>query len=164
MEPLTLFCVLAIAVFCFKPLFSRKKVPDAPDSIIPTEPFTLKYHFDKSDETDLDKINADLAKYVLSNVEYISGNGYVATTTKFDQETGAASVRKRYGLTDCVLRCIPPTRSERYHFQIVTMTTSDPAAKGNQLFRAAYPHRHPRTTVTHNFGENIGIIVLHHEI
>lgn len=129
----------------------------------PEGPFTLEYHFRNRLETDLDQINADLARYELSELKLVDFKGYLATETKTDAQTGEKTVRYWYGLDDCILRCTPAKYGERYRYRIDTMTVDKTLQDGGACWRQANPDRAMRTKVELSFDAMDAIIVLHHK-
>lgn len=129
----------------------------------PEGPFTLEYHFRNRLETDLDQINADLARYELSELKLVDFKGYLATETKTDAQTGEKTVRYWYGLDDCILRCTPAKYGERYRYRIDTMTVDKTLQDGGACWRQANPDRAMRTKVELSFDVMDAIIVLHHK-
>ena len=129
----------------------------------PREPFTLEYHFKNRRETDLDQINADLAKYELSELELAEYKGYLGTVLRTYERDGEKTVRYWYGLDDCVLRCTPAKPGKGQYYRINTMTMEKTTGDCADLWRTNNPDRTMRTMVELSFPEVRAIVVLHHK-
>lgn len=144
----------------------RKEQPEehrAEKMPAPDGPFTLEYHFRNRRETDLEKINADLARYELEDLELEQHSGYLATVTRTDAKTGEKTIRYWYGLDDCILRCTPAKPGEGNYYRIHTMTMDKTTWDCAERWRADNPDRAMRTMVQLSFEEVYAIIVLHHK-
>ena len=129
----------------------------------PPGTFTLEYHFRYRQETDLEQINADLARYELSRLELVDSKGYLATETTTDAKTGEKTVRYWCGLDDCVFRCTLARFGMGHSYRIDTMTMEKTTDDCAAFWRTNNPDRTIRTMVELTFPEARAIVVLHHK-
>ena len=129
----------------------------------PQEPFDLEFHFQNREETDLDQINAELAKHALSNLEIVDRHGYLATQTVTNGSSPDKQIRYWYGLDDLVLHCTPATDKACYHYQIGTMVFNKDEADCCEQYRKTIPDRVMRLSIELECEDVRALVVLHHE-
>lgn len=138
-----------------KKLFNHSNPPAA-------EPFTLEFHFQNRKETDINEINEALSKHMLSNLELVTHEGYLATETTTNEVTNEKSIRYWYGMDHCVLECTPEKADERFCYQLDAMVLSKSVKDCAECWRAAHPGRIMRTLMVMEYANVYVAIVLHH--
>ncbi|MBR5126498.1 MAG: leucine-rich repeat domain-containing protein [Oscillospiraceae bacterium] len=140
-----------------------RKAPRKADPPRSPNSFDFTYSCANRYEGNLSEMSRELEKYTLSNVEFVTHEGYLATVRQTDVSTGTQSVRYWYGLDKCVLRCTEATADEKFHYRIDTMVVDKSIRDCGAHWRNANPDRVMRVLVELSYEEVNAIIVLHHK-
>lgn len=139
----------------------RRHGEPVPQPAAADAPFRREFHFRGRQESDLEKINAELRDLELDDLTLEDFDGYLATETTVSP-TGKESVRYWYGLDNCVLtgRRTAPGAGFRYRLEAVTTQGDDELC--TEQWRQAHPDRVLRLRIVVEYDNVKAMLLLHH--